>query len=251
VSDAGLKIAAHFYNRSNQWRGDDGVLFAKVLDADQVSCLVHNIERGRSHVIEPRPWQTDTCIGDWHYDENLRENHGYKSSLTVVHALIDIVSKNGNLLLNLPLRGDGTLDAEALAVVEGIAAWMQINQEAIHGTRPWRIFGEGPQMAAPATAPGDEKFNETKIKPLGAEDIRFTTKGSTLYAIVMGAPKGAVSVKSLGTAANLYDGAIGRITLVGSDEKLTWSQSAEGLTIDAPKSVPNGIAVVFKIAPRS
>ncbi|HLP01281.1 MAG TPA: alpha-L-fucosidase C-terminal domain-containing protein, partial [Opitutaceae bacterium] len=79
----------------------------------------------------------------------------------------------------------------------------------------------------------------------------FTTKGGALYAIVMGAPKGATHIKSLGTAAKLYDGAIGSITLLGSDEKLTWSQSAGALTIEAPKSVPNDIAAVFKITPRS
>ncbi|MBI2513277.1 MAG: alpha-L-fucosidase [Opitutae bacterium] len=249
ASDAGLKLAAHFYNRNNQWRGNDGVLFGKGLTADQKKCMALDIERGRSHVIEPLPWQTDTCIGSWHYDRGIFEGHAYKSAPTVVHTLIDVVSKNGNLLLSVPLRGDGMPDEEEIAVVEGIAGWMQINQDAIHGTRPWKIMGEGPQMAATEASSG-ANFNEDKVKPFTAEDIRFTTKGATLYAIVMGAPKSAVAIKSLGTAAKLLDGAIGNITLLGSDEKLTWSQTADALTIAAPRHIPNDIAVVFQITPR-
>jgi alpha-L-fucosidase len=248
VSDAGLKLAAHFYNRNNQWRGNDGVLFGKVLTPDQKKCMALDIERGRSHVIEPFPWQTDTCLGNWHYDIGVFQRHAYKSAQTVVHTLIDVVSKNGNLLLNVPLRGDGTPDADEIAIIEGIADWMQINQEAIHGTRPWKVMGEGPQMAATEASSGSN-FNEDKVKPFTAEDVRFTTKGATLYAIVMGAPKSTVAIKSLGTAAKLLEGAIDNVTLLGSDKKLTWSQSADALTIDAPKSVPNGIAVVFKITP--
>lgn len=249
VSDAGLKLAAHFYNRNNQWHGDDGVMFNKVLEPDQKKCMALDIERGRSNVIEPLAWQTDTCLGGWHYDRGIFEHHAYKSVQTVVHTLIDVVSKNGNLLLNVPLKGDGTPDSDEIAIIEGIAGWMQINQEAIHGTRPWKVMGEGPQMAATEANSG-ANFNEDKVKPFTAEDVRFTTKGATLYAIVMGAPKAAVTIKALGTAAKLYDGAIGSVTLVGSDEKLTWSQNAVALTINAPKSIPNDIAVVFKIQPR-
>jgi alpha-L-fucosidase len=249
ASDAGLKLAAHFYNRNNQWRGNDGVLFGKILAPDQRECMALDIERGRSNVIEPHAWQTDTCIGSWHYEQSVFDRHGYKSATTVVHTLIDVVSKNGNLLLNIPLRGDGMPDSDEIAIVEGIAAWMQINQEAIHGTRPWKALGEGPQMAATEATSGSN-FNEDKVKPFTAEDVRFTKKGDTLYATVMGAPKNAVVIKSLGTAANLLETPIGAITLLGSDEKLTWSQGADALIIEAPHQVPNEIAVVFKITPR-
>jgi alpha-L-fucosidase len=249
VSDAGLKIAAHFYNRNNQWRGDDGVLFGKLLEPDQRQCMALDIERGRSNVIEPYPWQTDTCIGDWHYNRRIFDHHAYKSARTVIHTLIDVVSKNGNLLLNVPLRGDGTPDDDEVAIVEGIADWMQINQEAIHGTRPWKVMGEGPQMAATKASSG-ENFNENKVKPFTAEDVRFTAKGSVLYATVMGVPKTAVAIKSLGTAARLLDAPIDSVVLLGSDEKLTWSQTAGALTIEAPHRIPNDIAVVFEITPR-
>ena len=249
VSDAGLKIAAHFYNRNNQWRGNDGVMFAKILAPDQRKAMVWDIERGRINAIDPDPWQTDTCLGDWHYNQSVFDNHGYKSARTVIHTLIDIVSKNGNLLLSVPLRGDGSPDTDAIAIVEGIADWMQINQEGIHGTRPWKVHGEGPQLEhlKPLEGPG---FNEAQTSEFTAEDIRFVRKGTTLYAHVLGAPTATVKIKSLGTAAQLLDGRIAKVTLLGSDEKLTWSQSAEALTIQAPKTVPNAIALVFKITPR-
>ena len=247
VSDAGLKIAAHFYNRNQQWHGDDGVMFNKILDADQRRCMAWDIERGSANEIQPQPWQTDTCIGSWHYDQRILDRHGYKSTRTVVHTLIDVVSKNGNLLLSVPLKGDGTPDADEIAIVEGIAGWMQVNGEAIHGTRPWKVFGEGPQMAVarPMTGPG---FNEGKGKPFTAEDVRFTTKGPVLYALVMGAPTGAVHLKSLGTDAKLLERPLTGVSLLGSTEKLTWAQNADALVIDAPQHLPSDIAIVFKLA---
>lgn len=249
VSDAGLKIAAHFYNRNLARDGGHGVMFNKILTADQRECMVWDIERGSSNVIEPEPWQTCTCIGSWHYDEQLLRDGRYKSAQTVVHTLIDVVSKNGNLLLSVPLRGDGTPDDACLAVVEGIAAWMEVNQEAIHGTRPWTAFGEGPQMeeAVPLQGPG---FNEGKGKAFTARDVRFTTKGDVLYAIVMGAPTGAVHIRSLGTGAKALDQPVSRVTLLGSDASLTWSQTADALVIEAPQGPLSGIATVFKITTR-
>jgi alpha-L-fucosidase len=249
VSDAGLKIAAHFYNRNNQWRGDDGVMFNKILDEEQRKCMAWDIERGSSNEIEPHPWQTDTCIGNWHYEQSLFDRHGYKSAKTVLHTLIDVVSKNGNLLLSIPLRGDGTPDSDELSILEGIADWMEVNQEAIHGTRPWKVMGEGPQMAevAPIEGPG---FNEGKGVPFTAEDIRFTTKGDTLYAIVMGAPKSDLHIKSLGTGSKFLCEPITDISLLGGTDKIQWSQTTEALIIEAPKGPGSDIASVFVIKTR-
>jgi alpha-L-fucosidase len=249
VSDAGLKIAAHFYNRNNEWRGDDGVMFNKVLTPDQRACMVWDIERGSSNEIEPQPFQTDTCIGSWHYDRQIYEKREYKSAKTVIHMLADIVSKNGNLLLSVPLRSDGSLDDAEIEIVEGIAAWMNVNKEAIHGTRPWKIHGEGPQMesAEPIQAQG---FNEGKGKPFTAEDVRFTTKDGALYAIVMGAPDGAVKIKSLGTGARLLEQPVASVALLGNDESPMWSQTDDGLLIDAPGNPVSDIATVFKITTR-
>jgi alpha-L-fucosidase len=248
VSDAGLKIAAHFYNRNNEWRGakDDGVLFGKILDAEQRECMAWDIERGSSNQIEPHPWQSCTCIGSWHYQRSVYDRNGYKSAKTVVHMLADIVSKNGNLLLSVPLRGDGSPDEKELKILEGIADWMAINSEAIYATRPWKVFGEGPATdGAPISAQG---FNEGKGQPTTAADFRFTTKGDTLYAIELGWPTNTVSIKSLGATAKLVAESIGNVELLGSDEDLEWQVTEGALLIHPPKNKPSNIAIVFKVA---
>jgi alpha-L-fucosidase len=245
VSDAGLKIAAHMYNTSIKKHGKlQAALFGKVLNEQQRKCMIWDIERGQSNQIEPLPWQTDTCIGGWHYDRRIFENKGYKSAKSVVHTLVDIVSKNGNLLLNIPVRGDGSIDSEERAVVEGIGAWMQTNNEAIYGTRPWKVFGEGPaiEAAAPINAQG---FNEGKGKPFGAEDIRFTTKGKTLYAVMLGWPEGNEAlIKKL--AASDQAGKVSQVSLLGND-KLNFQQTAAGLKVQLPQQALGKHAFVLKI----
>ncbi|WPU94849.1 alpha-L-fucosidase [Mucilaginibacter sabulilitoris] len=245
VSDAGLKIAAHMYNTSIKKHGKlKAALFGKVLNEQQRKCMIWDIERGQSNQIEPLPWQTDTCIGSWHYDRRIFDNKGYKSAKTVVHTLVDIVSKNGNLLLNIPLRGDGSIDSEERTVVEGIGAWMQVNSEAIYGTRPWKVFGEGPatDSAAPISAQG---FNEGKGKPFGAQDIRFTVKGKTLYATMMGWPAGNEAfVKKLAKGNDA--GNVSSVSLLGND-KLSFEQTEAGLKVKLPEQAPCKDAFVLKI----
>jgi alpha-L-fucosidase len=247
VSDAGLKIAADFYNFNSQQHDGklEAVILGKQLNDEERKCIVWDLERGAANRVEPLPWQTDTCIGNWHYERALYDNNRYKNARTVIRLLADIVSKNGNLLLNIPVRSDGTIDDKEETVLRGIAAWMDVNKECIFDTRPWKIFGEGPASEGPATAAGN--FTEGKGKPFTADDVRFTTKGGTLYAIALGAPKKDLQIKSLGTAAKILDHPIGTVTLLGSDEKVVWSQSAESLTIKAPASSPNDTAIVFKI----
>lgn len=245
ISDAGLKIAAHMYNISIKKHGKlQAALFGKVLNEQQRKCMIWDIERGQSNQIEPLPWQTDTCIGGWHYDRRIFDNKGYKSAKTVVHTLIDIVSKNGNLLLNIPLRGDGSIDSEERTVVEGIGAWMKVNSEAIYGTRPWKVFGEGPatDSAAPINAQG---FNEGKGKPFGAEDIRFTVKDKTLYATMLGWPTGNTAlVKKL--AKGNEAGNISSVSLLGKG-KLSFEQTEAGLKVKLPEQAPGKDAFVLKI----
>ncbi len=245
ISDVGLKLAAHMYNTSIKKHGKlQAALFGKILDEQQRKCMIWDIERGQSNQIEPLPWQTDTCIGGWHYDRRLFDNKGYKSAKTVIHTLVDVVSKNGNLLLNIPVRGDGTIDSEERAVVEEIAAWMQINSESIYGTRPWNVFGEGPaiESAAPISEQG---FNEGKGRPLGAEDFRFTTKDKTLYAIMMGWPKdNSILIKKL--AASALTGHVSEVKLLGND-KLSFEQTAAGLKVKLPEQAPGKDAFALKI----
>ena len=249
VSDAGLKIAAHFYNSNMRAHGGalEAVLTGKVLDGAQRQAMVWDIERGASNALEPFPWQTDTCIGSWHYDRRLYERGGYKSAPTVVRMLADIVSKNGNLLLSVPLRGDGSLDEKELVVVEGIADWMKVNSEAIFGTRPWTVFGEGPasEAAAPLNAEG---FNEGKGKPFTAEDKRFTTKDGVIYVIVLGRPDGAVRVRSFGRDAKLLQGEVTSVSRLGSAAPLEWTRNTDALVISAAAIPPDQHTVVFKVA---
>ncbi len=246
VSDAGLKIAAHFYNDNmKRHKGKlEAVLFGKVLSEQQKKCMVWDVERGAPDKIQEKAWQTCSCIGDWHYNINTYNADHYKSAKDVILMLVDIVSKNGNLLLNIPVRGDGTIDEKERAVVEGIADWMDDNKESIFDTRPWNYFGEGPSADAanPINAQG---FNEGRIR-YSAKDLRFNTKGKILYVTVMGIPDADIAVK------RLKRGEVGvkRIELLGSREKVNWTQNSDGLTINKPGAMPNSIALVYKVTTR-
>jgi len=251
ISNVGLKIAAHFYNNNIKKHGGklEAVLNGKILDEEQRKCMVWDIERGQSNSIEPLPWQTDTCIGNWHYDRPLYDRHGYKTAKTVIHTLIDVVSKNGNLLLSIPVRGNGTIDEDERNVVAGITDWMKINSEAIYSTRPWKIYGEGPSIenASPLKAQG---FNEGKGKPLTAEDIRFTAKGNTLYAFLLGWPgEKETIIKSLSVSSSYLNGKkINKVSLLGYNGELEWSQKDDGLKVKMPLQQPCDSAVVLKIS---
>jgi len=242
VSDAGLKIAAHFYNSNMTWHNGElkAVLFGKVLNNEQKKCIVWDVERGAPDKTQELAWQTCTCIGEWHYKNSIYENNQYKTAKDVIHLLVDIVSKNGNLLLNIPVRGDGSIDEKEIFVLEGVASWMDVNSESIFSTRPWNVFGEGPSVEAanPINAQG---FNEGKVK-LTAKDIRFNYNGNTLYATVMGIPEDNIIVKNLGGQHKIKS-----IQLLGSKEKVKWKQNSGQLEIDKPKSNPNEIALVYKV----
>jgi alpha-L-fucosidase len=245
VSDAGLKIAAHYYNRNMATHKGklEAVLFGKVLTDQQKQSLVWDVERGAPDKIQNLAWQTCTCIGDWHYKRSVYENDRYKSAATVIHMLVDIVSKNGNLLLNIPVRGDGTIDEKEIAILEGIAGWMDINKESIFDTRPWKIYGEGPaaETINPVNAQG---FNEGKVK-ISAKDIRYNQKEKILYATVLGTPEEIIVLKSLGKTNG--NGIVKRIEVLGSKEEISWKQDAGSVAIQKPVMIPNKIAVVFKI----
>lgn len=208
---------------------NEAVITAKQLTPEQSKGLVDDYERGASAEIQPEPWQTDTCIGSWHYDRRIFERHGYKTVDTVVKMLVNIVSKNGNLMLNIPVRGDGTIDDDEVAFLKGMTKWMDVNGDAIFATRPWKIYGEGP----PAVSSG--MFNEGK-QQFSAQDIRFTrTKdGKTLYAFFLGWPKDSkLTIHCLARTnenqPTLLDEAIASLTLLGSQEEISWTRDANGL----------------------
>ncbi len=245
ISDAGLRIAAYYYNANMKRHGGglEAVLTGKNLNEQQRQALVWDFERGRSSAIEPRPWQTDTCIGDWHYRRSLYEEHRYKTVEQVVRMLADIVSKNGTLLLNIPVRGDGTIDSDEENFLEGMAAWMDVNHEAIYNTRPWFVSGEGPVQVKGGG------FSEGGEDKLTAEDFRFTTRGNTLYAIAMGWPEGGkYTVRSLAAGAPGVKGKVESVELLGARGNLPFARTAEGLVVTLPSKRPCEHAWVLKIS---
>ena len=251
VSDAGLKIAAHYYNDAVKRTGRaDVVLTGKGLNPDQRKAITWDLERGKTDRLEPLPWQTDTCIGSWHYDRRIFDRHGYKSVGQVVHTLVDNVSKNGNLCLSIPVRPDGTIDADEEAFLAGMAKWMAVNRDCIFGTRPWAVYGEGPSTASTATTKADN-FNEGKGKPFTAADVRFTTKGKTLYAVFLGWPAdGKLTVASLAAGSKLYPGEIGTVRLLGADSDLKVDRQSDGLHVTLPADKPCDHAFALRILPR-
>src|SRR5207253_1037064 len=245
LGQAGLDIAAHFYNASIKNRGRlEAVLTSKGLQPDRVGAMVLDIERGRADRILPAAWQTDTCIGDWHYRRETFEQHRYKSADTVIKMLVDIVSKNGNLLLNVPLRGDGTIDDDERKILADLAAWMPISGEAIYGTRPFTVFGEGPPDVK-----GSGNFNENTARPYTSEDIRFTTKGDLLYAFALAWPAdGRLSIKSLARGSAHYPKEIGRVELLAEKPRaVEFTRDANALAVTLPGARPSEFVATLKL----
>ncbi len=248
VSDAGMKIAAHFYNHNMlQHRGkNEAVLFGKILDKEQRKALVWDVERGAPNEIVPEPWQTCTCIGGWHYNTSIYEHNQYKSATTVVRLLVDVVSKNGNLLLSVPLRADGTFDEKEKAIMDEFGVWMRQNCEAIYDTRPWVRFGEGP-IAESSIQLNAQGFNEGSYQNAGSSEIRFTQKKNVLYAIALDWPKDhTIRIKSLGKNKKDYGKRIHSVKLIGYG-KVKFQQTDEALEVYLPEKPTNGIAPVMMI----
>src|SRR5260370_11730219 len=155
--------------------------------------------------------------------------------------LVDSVSRNGNLLLNFPLPGSGALDSQELQVLDEIAKWMTVNSEGMYGTRPWKVFGEGPSAQPPMENQGRLGFNESGRKALTADDVRFTAKGKTMYAFVMGWPEKEALVRT-------DAGRIRSVELQGFKGRLKWRKDAEGLKVQMPAGKPSDHAIALKIA---
>ncbi len=251
VSDIGLRIAAYFYN-SNLARNRgklEAVMTGKGLNAEQRRALVLDVERGVTHGGETLPWQTDTCIGSWHYQRSIFEQHKYKTPGQVVQMLIDIVSKNGNLMLSIPVRGDGTIDEDEVACLEGIAKWMAPNGEGIFATRPWKVYGEGPSVTT--AAPQGQFGGARDVRPYTAEDIRFTSKGDSLYAFVMAWPAdGKVTIKTLAQGSEHYPKNVARVEMLGSRGPLAFSRDTARLVVTLPETKPNDYAYALRITPK-
>jgi alpha-L-fucosidase len=219
-----------------------------VLNEEQRKSMVWDIERGAANDIVPLPWQTDTCIGDWHYSRPLFARHGYKTASSVAQMLVDIVSKNGNLMLNIPLPGSGTPDDDELSFVADFGRWMHTNGSAIYGSRPWAVYGEGPSTQAQAPL-REQGFNEGRNRPYTAEDIRFVQKGGKLYAFALAWPEsGKLTIKSIAAGAPHAPGQVERVELVGAPDALEYTRSVDGLAITLPQRRRGDYVYTFEIS---
>lgn len=223
------KFAAYYYNRAVEW-GVEGVVINYKHDAFQFGCAVVDIERGQFAEAKPYYWQTDTAIAknSWCYTKN----NDYKSAREIVCDLVDIVSKNGTLLLNVGPKADGTFSKEDMDVLLSIGKWLEVNGEAIYGSKTWRKAGEGP------TKIKEGQFCDGETKQFTSKDIRFTVKGSCIYAIVLKwSESGIVYITELGkkdaSSLPLFHGIIKDVTVLGYQGTLAWKRTEDSLEVNA------------------
>ena len=230
-NQAGLSMIAHLYNSSAARNGGHAQVIYNCKQKSE-GRWVEDLERGIMPKIDPYPWQTDTSIGDWFYDRNYK----FRPVVWVIHMLVDNVSKNGNLLLNIVQRPDGSLDPEVEDMLQQLAKWNAIHGEAIFGTRPWLVYGESSVKVKGGHFGENYKYN--------AHEIRFTTKGPTLYAIALGWPADRkLVVKSLAEGA----GKINDLSLLGYNGKVEWQQTPEGLVVTLPEQKVSEYTCAVKI----
>ncbi len=233
----GMNIGAYFYNNSLKTNNGkmEAVLNIKGVPDRLAKSVIADYERGLTAEIMKYPWQSETCIGEWHYMRALYEKPGeyggYLPPRDVIHWMIDTVSKNGTFILNVPGRPDGTIDSKEIAVIDGITSWMQVNSEAIYETRPWKVYGEGPNSVKAGS------FQGNSVSKLGEKDVRFTrNKANTVvYALVLGWPTEPTLIQSLGLSAATKPGKVARVEVLGTGARVNWKQTSEALRIELPR----------------
>ncbi|HEY4381938.1 MAG TPA: alpha-L-fucosidase [Acidobacteriaceae bacterium] len=242
----GLQEFAAYYYDSSARRNQQPVLTYKE-ESMPANTATLDIERGKLDTLRLLPWQTDTSISihSWGYVEH----DEYRTAKSLIHQLLDTVSKNGNLLLNVGPKADGTIPDEARAVLLEMGAWLKVNGEAIYGSRPFTVFGEGPTKA-----PKNSTEKNSDIQAYTAEDIRFTTSrdGAVVYATALGWPAhGELTIHTLFRANPYLPAPVCSVQLFGSPGEVAYTQQANGLHLTLPAAAPSsGIAYVFRIGTR-
>ncbi|WP_442506757.1 alpha-L-fucosidase [Novipirellula sp. SH528] len=235
----GLKLFSSYLDRDRaENNGEQTVVLSFKSTAMNRAAFTYNCERGMSGELQPEPWMWATDVsGGWFH----RKGSITRMSIPVLIAnAVDAISKNGIVMMNVALRGDGTLPADQAAYLSAFGDWMKINGDGIYGSRPWKVFGEGPTEIKTART-GEN------TKPYKAQDIRFTTRAGKLYAFVLSTPTETVTIKSLASGGLLEDD-IESISLLGSDAEVQWNRSDESLTIELPKPLPNQPVIAFEIS---
>lgn len=241
--EVGARLVAHYYNSNAAFNGGKMTAVYTCKEDPKPTGWVRDIERGVMEAASPEPWQTDTSIGDWYY----RKGETYKTATQVIQMLVDIVSKNGNLLINVVQKADGEITPQARQILEQMAAWVAVNGESIFATRPWQVYGEGPAVEEKPEAGRFGGAKDVRSKPYVAEDLRFTRSkdGKTVYAIAMAWPKGALTVKS----ARVTKAAAGaEVRLLGHPTALRHRVNEAGaLVVEFPAKAPGEHAFALKL----
>ena len=236
----GMLLAAHYYNQERKWHqgSDEGIITLKGLPPERRAQVTLALERDYSAEIMAQPWQMEESMGDWFFQgENAAP---YLTSSKVLAMLVEVVCRNGNLLLNVVMRPDGTVAGDQEATLLKVGHWLDVNGEAIYGSRPWKRMGEGPNRIK-TRAELLEEHRLFALPDYAPEDLRFTTKGDSIYAIALAVPTKELRIRSLAGVK------VSEVTLLGSSEKLKWQQTPEGLLIQPASQWPGELAVVFKI----
>ncbi len=236
--DARQKFLAYYYNKGKEWNKDVAVCFKETTFPEETA--IRDYERGRPNQPKSQAWLTDTSPGAWFY----RSNAKFVDANELVDILVDIVAKNGCMLLNVPPNPDGSIPQEMQDLLIEMGEWLKINGEAIYGTRVWTVFGEGPTRIEA----GGHKIEEKGKIEYTNLDIRFTKKSDTeMFAIVMDKPEKEIVINTLSTQIGALNNAIETVELLGSEEELSWERNEKGLIIKAPKSYPTDHSHAFKI----